>query len=177
MSRAFLSTALGRNAWTALAVVLAFAGTTALAAEKSNDADANLQAEFAAEVAKFQPHVEEAARVKACVDADLARRGLDMEAAMDVLDAVPDAAALRANLIRLLEQDVALSEDDRAKLAGDQRLRVPYLGYQLKGAATFDLGTVVRAIAVQSVYLDRALGSQCHPSNELVTLIGVTRAD
>ena len=177
MSRAFLSTTRGRNARTALAAVLAFFGTTALGADASNDAGSGLQAEFAAEVAKYQPYIEEAARVKKCVDADLARRGLDMEAAMDVLDAVPDAAALRANLIHLLEQDVGLSEDDRAKLEGDQRLRVPYLGYQLKGAATFDLGTVARAIAVQSVYLDRALGSRCQPNNELVTLIGVTRAD
>ena len=144
----------------------------------SSAPQADLSAELNADVARYQPFVEESVAIKKCVDAELARRGLDMESAMDVLDASADAVPLRANLLRLIEQDVELSDDDRKTLDTDRRLRVPYIGYQTKGAATFDLGVIARVIAVQSVYLDRALDSRCGPSPQLLTFIGVTpRAD
>lgn len=138
----------------------------------------DISAQFDADVARYQPLVEESTAIKKCVDAELARRELDMPSAMDVLDATPDAPALRTNLLRLIDQDVELSADDRKTLDADRRLRVPYIGYQTKGAATFDLGVIARVIAVQSVYLDRALDSRCGPSPKLLTFIGVTpRAD
>ncbi|WP_133499799.1 hypothetical protein [Cognatilysobacter terrigena] len=161
-----------------LAAASAAAASEPPAAAPQAAPQSDISAQFDADVARYQPLVEESAAIKKCVDAELARRGLDMQSAMDVLDATPDAPTLRTNLLRLIDQDVELSADDRKTLDADGRLRVPYIGYQTKGAATFDLGVVARVIAVQSVYLDRALDSRCGPSPKLLTFIGVTpRAD
>lgn len=163
--------------WAMHAFVLAFV-TAAMGVVNAAEPAAAPADEINADVARYQPFVEESVGIKKCIDAELARRGLDMESAMDVLDAAADADMLRANLLRLIEQDIQLSDDDRRTLDVDRRLRLPYVGYQLKGAATFDLGVIARVIAVQSVYLDRALDSRCGSSKELLTFIGVApRAD
>lgn len=154
------------------------AGLLALAVPARGAEDDSLPPEIAAEIEALRPMVEEAQRIQDCAKPEMARRGLDLDAALAQLDALPDAPALRENVLRLYAQDLAGDAAGREKVAATPGVRAPLLAYAMRGAGTFDFPVVARSLGITAVYLDRALGGPCRPSPEILTLTGVpARAD
>ncbi|GAB2512698.1 hypothetical protein [Lysobacter humi (ex Lee et al. 2017)] len=140
--------------------------------------DNALPPEIAAEIEALRPMVEEAQRIQDCAKPEMARRGLDLESALAQLDALPEAPALRENVLRLYAQDLSHDAAGREKVAASAGVRAPLLAYALRGAGTFDFPVVARALGITAVYLDRALGGPCRPSPDILTFTGApARAD
>ena len=153
-------------------------GLLAMVAPGLHAQEDGLPPEIAAEIAKYRPMVEEAQRIQDCAKPEMARLGLDIDAALARLDAHPDAAKLRGNVLRLYAQDLADDAEGREKVAAMPGVRAPLLAYALRGAGTLDFSVVARSLGVAAVYLDRALGGACHASQDILTFTGVSaRAD
>lgn len=150
----------------------------ALAVPNAQAQQDDLPPEIAADIEKYRPMVEEAQRIQDCAKPELARRGLEIDAAYAQLDALSDAPALRANVLRLYAQDLAEDTEGRAKVEAMSGVRAPLLAYALRGTGTFDFAVIARSLGVAAVYLDRALGGPCRPNQDILTFTGVSaRAD
>jgi hypothetical protein len=155
---------------------------TVSAQGRAGDTDPSPSAAAEAELRSLDPRTRaatallmEAKRLKDCTDEAMQARGLDEPAVLAMLDGDPGSPALRSNLLRLIRQDTPLDADEQRVLDGKTSVGDLVVTYMLRSAASFDLPILARASGIQAVYLDRALGGGCKPSQELLDFIGAER--
>jgi hypothetical protein len=156
------------------ATVSALGGNGATDRSRSEAAEAELQS-LDPQTRAATALLMETKRLKECTDGAMQTRGLDEPAVLAMLDRDPEAPALRNNLLRLIRQDTPLDADEQRLLDAKTSVGDLVVTYMLRSAASFDLPVLARASGIQAVYLDRALGGGCKPSQELLDFIGAER--
>ena len=140
----------------------------AMPVHAADDADADKAANDPAIV-----RMVESKRVKDCATAVMEQRKLDTEGAFALMDKLPEADAMRANIHRLLIADTTTDKAEADEFSANASLGEMTTAYMIRAAGTFDLNVLARASAIEAVHLDRALGSNCNPSPDLLEYTGV----
>lgn len=115
----------------------------------------------------------ESKRVKDCAVAAMEQRKLDMDGAFELMNKLPEAGAMRANVLRLLVADTATDKAEADKFSTDASLGEATTAYMMRAAGTFEGNVLARALGIEAIHLDRALDSHCDPSPDLLEYTGV----
>lgn len=132
--------------------------------------------EAEATVNTLEPLLAEVDRVESCAKLELQKRGLDEAAAYARLDGSREGPALREHALAMLD---ALDLDPERKRGIDrERIEEIVEAYSFYVSMNFDIESIARSTGLKAIYLNRAVGSACDPSETLIRFLGVpTSAD